>query len=267
MKEAEQQIATLIRHLVSFGQVKVAVSGGVDSMTMGLLAVRALGAAAEICHARSPAVPPEATARVREVASGEGWRLTVLDAGEFQDPDYLSNPYDRCFHCKTSLYSALSALGPETILSGTNRDDLDDYRPGLHAAAAHGVRHPFVECGVDKTRVRGIARVLGYPDLAELPASPCLSSRIETGIPIRADHLGFVHRVETELRRELEPAVVRCRVRYAVIAIQLDPPSLDRLNGEQAQWQERIAELARSQGLPAQICFEPYRMGSAFVAP
>ena len=152
--------------LDGIGPAVVAVSGGVDSMTLALLAGRRPRWASAMFHAVSPAVPPEATARVRAVAAREGWRLTVLDAGEFDDPAYRANPADRCFYCKTNLYGALAAHTAHsgaTLLSGTNLDDLGDWRPGLKAAEAHGVRHPFVEAGIGKDRIRAIAAGPGFP--------------------------------------------------------------------------------------------------------
>jgi len=262
-----QALETLLTEIYRVGgQVKVAVSGGVDSMTLGILAGRTLGREALICHALSPAVPAAAGERVRETAAAEGWELRLLDAGEFNDEAYLSNPYRRCFHCKGHLYAALAADGPGTLLSGTNSDDLEDFRPGLQAAEQYAVRHPFVECGIDKPAVRRICRRLGYPELAELPAAPCLSSRVQTGIRIRPQVLGFVDRVESGLRDDLRPAVVRCRVGSDAIAVQLDPQSLAALGTVGSDlWAERIRALAQPLGLPAEVRFEPYRMGSAFV--
>ncbi|MBF0256080.1 MAG: adenine nucleotide alpha hydrolase, partial [Gammaproteobacteria bacterium] len=121
------------------------------------------------------------------------------------------------------------------------------------------------ECAIDKAGVRAIAAALGQEDLAALPASPGLSSRIQTGLPIRAEHLGFVQQVERDLRAALQPAVVRCRIQAQGIAIELDPLSLQRLEQTQEQWRQRLQQLAEEQGLPSQIRFEPYRMGSAFV--
>ena len=143
-------VSALNAVLDDIGRAAVAVSGGVDSMTLALLAGRRLGADCAMFHAVSPAVPAEATARVQEYAVREGWRLTVLDAGEFDDPAYRANPANRCFYCKTNLYGALAARTDATLLSGTNLDDLGDWRPGLKAAEVHGVRHPFVEAGIDK---------------------------------------------------------------------------------------------------------------------
>ncbi|MBL3591554.1 MAG: adenine nucleotide alpha hydrolase [gamma proteobacterium endosymbiont of Lamellibrachia anaximandri] len=246
--------------------VKVAVSGGVDSLTLALLAGRALGKQATIFHAVSHAVPDDSTNRVREIGKREGWQLIIVDAGEFNNPSYVSNPYNRCFHCKNSLYSTLSSRMEGTILSGTNIDDLSDFRPGLKAAENFGVVHPFVECGIDKSAIRRICRHLGYEDIAELPASPCLSSRIETGLTIKPEQLVFVHRVEQKLHNALTPKAVRCRIRHEGIAVELDADTLSSLTIDSTNWwKNTIAHLAAQQGLSSKILLEPYRMGSAFV--
>ena len=180
-------------------------------------------------HAVSPAVPPEASARVEAYARREGWRLEVIDAGEFADPNYLQNPANRCFFCKTNLYGTIAARSSATICSGTNLDDLADWRPGLQAAEQHRVRHPYVEAGIDKATVRALATHLGLDDLAELPAAPCLSSRLETGLPVTAARLELVHAVERLIQQELMPRTVRCRLLLDGIAIQLDPDALARI--------------------------------------
>ena len=262
--------------LDGIGPAAVAVSGGVDSMTLALLAGRRLGGASAMFHAVSPAVPPEATARVRAVAAREGWRLTVLDAGEFDDPAYRANPADRCFHCKTNLYGALAAHTAHsgaTLLSGTNLDDLGDWRPGLKAAEAHGVRHPFVEAGIGKDRIRAIAAGLGFHDLARLPAAPCLASRIETGLRVEADDLAAVHAAERYIARQLRPETVRCRRRRAGIVIELDAPTLGALGeGRRAQLGSAVAGMFGPGGgdggdRARPVRFAPYRAGSAFLRP
>ena len=254
--------------LDAIGPAAVAVSGGVDSMTLALLAGRRAGADCTMFHAVSPAVPPEATARVRDHAAREGWRLTVLDAGEFDDPAYRANPADRCFYCKTNLYGALAARTDATLLSGTNLDDLDDWRPGLKAAEAHGVRHPFVEAGIDKAEVRAIAASLGFDDLARLPAAPCLSSRIETGLRVEADELAAVHAAERYLARQLRPETVRCRRRRTGIVIELDGPTLDALGASRrAALGAAVAGMFETDGGARPVSFAPYRTGSAFLRP
>src|SRR5437763_3377140 len=185
-----REVAAVLQGL---GDVAVAVSGGVDSMTLAVVAHRAPGVQAEMFHAVSPAVPPQATERVHRYVAHEGWNLRIIDAQEFADPDYLRNPVTRCFHCKSNLYSTIAALTHAHIVSGTNTDDLADYRPGLAAASALNVYHPYVDAGVDKAGVRRIAHALGLDDLAELPSAPCLSSRIETGLAIDPAVLGLVN--------------------------------------------------------------------------
>jgi uncharacterized protein len=246
--------------LAAIGEVAVAVSGGVDSMTLAVAAGRRLGARAEMIHATSPAVPPEATARVQDYALRESWRLDVIDAGEFADPDYLANPANRCFFCKTNLYGAIATRTRATIVSGTNVDDLGDWRPGLQAAETHGVRHPYVEAGIDKKTVRALARVLRLNDLAELPAAPCLSSRLATGISVTANRLRLVHAVERLIARELAPDTVRCRLFHDGVAIQLDPGGLRRIEAAEAAPLRRTIE-----GMAGAVRYEPYRMGSAFL--
>ncbi len=244
----------------------VAVSGGVDSMTLAVVAGRALGGRAEMVHAVSPAVPPEATARVRRYAEAEGWRLVLVDAGEFDDPTYRANPANRCFYCKTALYDTIAAHTRAQIASGTNLDDLDDWRPGLDAAARHGVRHPFVEAGIEKAGVRSLARALGLADLADLPAAPCLSSRVETGLRIEPDTLALVHAVERYVARRIRPATVRCRVRRAGLVIELDPATLDGLDAAaRTALHDAVDGMARREGARGPISFAPYRMGGAFL--
>lgn len=246
--------------------VALAASGGVDSLTLGVFAHGVLGSRFTAYHAVSPAVPPEATERTRQIAERYGWSLHVIDAREFEDSDYLRNPVDRCFYCKQSLYGAIRPHTNAQIVSGTNRDDLGEYRPGLIAAQAHHVRHPFVEAGLRKSDVRRLARELGLGDLSELAASPCLSSRVETGIAIDPEVLARVHQTETLVTEALGPRTVRCRVRAAGIVIELDPETLARLGEEErTRLAARFRALFAGTGREGPVTFEPYRVGSAFL--
>lgn len=260
--DIEERLDALEDVLAGIGPAAVAVSGGVDSMTLATLAHRRAPGQVQMFHATSPAVPAEATARVRALATGEGWALTVVDAGEFADPTYRANPVNRCYYCKTNLYGTIRPLTDRQIVSGANTDDLGEYRPGLEAAREHGVRHPYVEAGIGKQAVRGIARRLGLGAVAELPAAPCLSSRIETGIGIEAEMLARVHAAELYVGRALQPQTVRCRVRAGGVVIELDRQSLAALGAA------RRAEIARAVARMfdgTAVSIAPYRTGSAFL--
>jgi len=257
---AGDALARLEAVLHAIGPADIAVSGGVDSLCLAAAAHRVLGPAARMHHAVSPAVPPEATARTQTLAAERGWDLKIFDAGEFADERYRSNPADRCFFCKTNLYGTLAARVTGTILSGTNTDDLSDWRPGLRAAERHRVRHPFVEAGIDKAAVRRLAAGLGLGDVADLPASPCLSSRIETGIRVEPELLSLVHRAERLVTKTLAPRTVRCRVRASGVVIELDADAFSRLPQTGAGLSADLAALA---GRP--VTFEKYRTGSAFL--
>lgn len=265
LDDAMSRLRTALR---AHGDVVVAVSGGVDSLTLAAFACKTQGARATLAHAVSPAVPEAATTRVKSFAVAQGADLVLLDAGEFADEAYRANPSNRCYFCKSHLYDALRARFKAAIVSGANRDDLADYRPGLLAARERDVHHPFIEAGLTKARVRELARHLGLGEIAELPSAPCLSSRVETGIRIEAPALALIDAVETEIREGLRPATVRCRVRRLGVVIEMDEAALRSLDARDRQaWTERIGARALASGLRSEVDFEVYRQGSAFLRP
>lgn len=265
--EVKSNLQRIEALLASIGEVGIAVSGGVDSMTLATIAGRTYGCSAMIFHATSPAVPRAARERVEAYATREGWTLRIVDAGEMRDAAYVSNPANRCFFCKQNLYSSIAQIYPGVVLSGTNVDDLSDYRPGLQAAEAHGVRHPYVEAEIDKHGIRAIADLLGLGDISALPASPCLSSRIETTIPISSGRLAFVEEVEGIVALSLKAAVIRCRIRQAGIVIELDANALARLTQDvRLQLADGISAIGARLAVPvSQIRYAAYRQGSAFL--
>lgn len=251
--------------LDDIGPSVVACSGGIDSLTLATVAHRRDPDRTVVAHTVTPAVPSAGTARVLAHARREGWNLRTVTSGEFDDETYLSNPVDRCYHCKTHLYDAVGALrnevGTATILSGANVDDLGEYRPGLIAAAEHDVRHPWVEAGIAKDGIRSVARELGLPE-AELPASPCLASRLYTGTRVTPERLRAVELGEAVLA-EAGLDVARCRIRGDRARVEV-PDDVRSLVGVELLAAVGTAMRLSLPGLPdPTLDPEPYRPGRA----
>lgn len=247
--------------------VYIALSGGIDSLTLMTIAAKVRTAPTIAMHAVSAAVPIEATQRCRELAGKYHWTLKELNAGEFNSEQYIQNPVNRCYYCKSSLFESIVAevgLGC-LIATGTNTDDLGDYRPGLKAARERDVWQPYVEAGISKNMIRELALESGLGALAQLPAQPCLSSRIETGISINVIDLRFVHQVETELSRYLGADDIRCRIVNDGVVAQL--PADSQAFGDHKVY-DTVVELVGNLCTDNNRKFlrvEPYRMGSAFL--
>ncbi|MES2624626.1 MAG: adenine nucleotide alpha hydrolase [Pseudomonadota bacterium] len=265
--ESDTCLKSLQRVLEQHGQLAIAVSGGVDSMTLAVIACR-LNSATVVFHALSPAVPDLGTARVRAYAERFNWQLHEIDAGEMDDPDYRRNPGNRCYYCKSNLYTSIRRHTNLMIASGTNLDDLDDYRPGLIAAAEQQIIHPLVEARINKMAVRQLATMAGLQELSELPASPCLSSRVTTGIAIDADLLPLIDQTEEAIRKLFHHKSggenIRCRIRNAGITIQLDDSTAIQPEKIRAAVQQ-IFSNTRFAHYSAHISIEPYQQGSAFI--
>jgi len=194
----------------------VALSAGVDSSLVALLASKALGDHAVAVTGVSESLPPHELDTAKETAKEIGIKHLVVRTDELQNPDYTSNRADRCYHCKDALYHELrslaDSLGLETILDGTQVDDLDDDRPGFIAAQEAAVKSPLLIASFSKADVRETARLLGL-SVWDKPAMPCLSSRITHGEEVTTDKLGMIGQAELYIR-ELT-GVRNLRVRYS----------------------------------------------------
>ncbi|RVA13731.1 adenine nucleotide alpha hydrolase [Mesorhizobium sp. M7A.F.Ca.CA.002.05.1.1] len=253
----------LDRVLDRFEQLAIAVSGGVDSVTLAAFAHRKPGLAVTVIHAASPAVPEEATARVRGLSDTEGWTTLVIGTGEFEDSRYRDNASNRCYFCKTNLYDRIRTLTPHVIASGANLDDLGDYRPGLLAAAERQVVHPLIEAEMAKADIRALSRELGLGSVAELPAQPCLASRVETGIAIDARDLAFIEKAERHLADIAASGVtLRCRITRSGVVLELG-------DGVSAQ-KHLLVEITQRLCAEAGRVFvgaRPYSRGAMFMRP
>jgi len=260
----QQAIHRLKGVLKKHKALAIAVSGGVDSMTLAAVSHDVLGHSSLVIHAQSPAVPAEASERVREHANRFGWSTRFVDAGEFDDEHYRANPVNRCYYCKSNLYTRIQQVWQGKVASGANLDDLGDYRPGLLAASEKQITHPLIEAQIDKPMVRAIAKHMGLELVHDLPAQPCLSSRIETGIEIQADDLAFVHEMESYLTRKLGPGDIRCRITVNGVRIEVDA-SLQEENA--LHWDAICQEVTSIIHLDNRVLagFSHYSRGSAFL--
>lgn len=256
VEELEARIAEL-------GSAVVAFSGGVDSSLVACLARRALGGRALAVTAVSPALATGELDGAREVARTVGITHEVITTDELAREGYVLNGRDRCYHCKTELYDRLSALAADrgfaALLSGANADDLGDWRPGLAAAAEHGVHHPLLEAGVGKEEVRELARTLGIPS-ADKPASPCLASRLPYGTPVDPETLALIDRAELAVKR-LGYRVLRVRHYGTLGRVQIGADQLQQALTPAGR--TRVVAAVRAAGYEhVEIDQEPFRSGS-----
>ena len=227
----EQKQEALEAVLRPLGRVLVGYSGGVDSAVLAVAAHRVLGENAIAVTADSESYASGELEAASELMRDLGIRHEVVRTGELQNPDYASNPVNRCYFCKQELFTHMRRMAEEleadAIIYGQNRDDVGDFRPGAQAAREYGVRAPLQEAGFGKQDVRDLARAWGLP-VWDRPAMACLSSRFPYGTPVTADGLRMVDRAEAFLRG-LGFEQLRVRHHTEVARIELPAADLDRL--------------------------------------
>ncbi|MEZ6052778.1 MAG: ATP-dependent sacrificial sulfur transferase LarE [Planctomycetaceae bacterium] len=205
----------LLDVLRSYGRVAVAFSAGVDSTVVAKAARLACGDKAVAVTADSPSLASGELEQARELADQIGIRHQIVNTDEFSKEAYRANAGDRCYHCKTELYTQLegmqAALGVDVIVNGANLDDRGDYRPGMKAASEHAVRSPLIEAGFTKQDVRDLARNWNLP-VWDKPATPCLSSRIAYGVEVTQERVRMVDAAESFLRNTFKLRELRVRL-------------------------------------------------------
>ena len=228
----EEKYVLLQERLRSLGAVVIGFSGGADSALLAKVAYDVLGDKALAVIALSESYARREKDDALALAAALGIPVLTVQAQELQDENYASNPTNRCYYCKTELFSHLSRVASERgirwIAYGANHDDLGDYRPGQVAASEFGALAPLLEAGLTKAEIRHLSRSLGLPTW-DKPALACLSSRFPYGTRITAELLSRLDDAEDYLRHDLGFKQVRVRHHDTIARLEVDPAEMDRL--------------------------------------
>ncbi len=255
--------ARLFSILEGMGRAIVAYSGGADSAYLAWAAHRVLGEGALAITADSVSIPESHKRDAEEFARRFGLNHEYIETREFDNPDYIRNHPDRCFHCKDELFGRLEEVGRERgiahVVYGVNVDDLGDYRPGQNAAKLHQVRAPLAEAGLRKAEIRELSRLAGLPTW-DRPASACLSSRIPYGTPVTVETVKTVEKGEEALRA-LGFRQFRVRFHGELVRIEIACDEMERaLTMEMAA---KLAAIFKPLGFHyITLDLEGYRQGS-----
>jgi pyridinium-3,5-biscarboxylic acid mononucleotide sulfurtransferase len=259
----EQKQQKLFELLGGLQRVIVAYSGGTDSAYLAWAAGQVLGENALAITADSASIPESHKRDAEEFARMAGFRHEFIATYEFDNPDYVKNGPDRCFHCKDELFRRLDEIGRERgiehIVYGVNVDDLGDYRPGQNAARIHEVKAPLVEAGMTKAEIRELSRWANLTTW-DRPASACLSSRIPYGTPVTPETIKVVETGE-EAIKAMGFRQFRVRFHGELVRIEVAPEELEKaLNLEVAR---RLTQVFKDLGfLYVTLDLEGYRQGA-----
>src|SRR2546427_9018181 len=239
-------------HVQRFPSALLGYSGGVDSALLAVVLRQELGRDRMVAAIGKSASYPEAQWRAaRDVAERFDVPLVDIDTFELEDPEYLANPTNRCFFCKTELWSRLvpeaRARGLAIVCDGTNADDLHEHRPGRAAGLAAGIRSPLAEAGFTKSAVREAARALGLP-IWDAPAAPCLSSRVQYGLMVTPARLRQVEEGEAYLRALGVTGDLRVRHFGDAARIEVEPRWVPWLEARSGDVTARLSDLGFSRG-------------------
>lgn len=259
----EQKRQKLFALLGELDRVLVAYSGGTDSAFLAWAASQVLGDRALAITADSPSIPESHKRDAAEYARICGFRHEFIPTYEFDNPDYVKNEPDRCYHCKDELFTRLEEVarerGYQHIIYGVNCDDLGDYRPGQQAAKRHQVKAPLVEAGLSKAEIRELARQAGLP-FWDRPAAACLSSRIPYGTAVTPERVKTVERGEEAVRAL---GFRQFRVRYHGELVRLEFAREELARALDLEMAARLVEIFKPLGFHyVTLDLEGYRQGS-----
>ena len=256
---------SLIEWFARHGSVAIGFSGGVDSTYLAAVAVEAVGPEHTLAIiGRSASFPESQWRNARDLAVRLGVPILEIDTEELGDSRYAANPTNRCYFCKTELWTKLGPAARSrtlaVIVDGTNADDLSDHRPGAAAAREHGVRSPLAEIGMTKAEIRDRSRARGLPTWSQ-PSSPCLASRIPYGTAVTTERLRRIERAESALRTIGVSGNLRVRDHGDIGRVEMDAAELDRLISESRL--DAVRAAVRSGGFArAAVDLAGFRSGS-----
>ena len=260
VREKQEKLFSILKDL---GRVMVAYSGGTDSAYLAWAAAEVLGSDAFAVTADSASMPESHKRDAEEFARAYGLNHEYITTHEFENPSFVKNDANRCFHCKDELFSQIEQLARQRaiphIVYGVNCDDLGDYRPGQNAARLHQVKTPLVEAGMTKADIRELSRQAGLPTW-DRPAAACLSSRIPYGTPVTIETIRTVENGE-EAVKDLGFRQFRVRFHGELVRLEISRDELERaLSLEMAQ---RFTEIFKELGFKyVTLDLEGYRQGS-----